>query len=386
MALTINKNIAFARASSDFSRVERDSQIRRERIASGLGVARARDGAGRLSASEGMRAEIGGLVQGARNTESALDLLRTAEGGMNEISAMLIRMRELAVESASSTLNNRNRETVDAEFNQLKEYMDRLARMATYNEHPLLSGFGNAVNAETSTALAQGETTGVHRAKLAGAETGAYTFTDSPEDGSLTLSSATASQTISLGKGLVDGQVAAGTSLVANFDQLGIQVELAGAGVKGASGDYADGDLDGHTLVVDPGVGSFQLGSDALPADRIEYSIGDVTSGSPVLNLAAVGVMTQGSARAAIARVDQAIQGVARERASIGAVMNRLQHTLDFTANAIEGIQASESTIRDVDYAWETAKLARNQILRQGSMAVMTKARVPIEIAMSLLQ
>ena len=386
MTLRINQNIAFARASADYSRAERDSQIRREHIASGLGIARARDGGGRLSASEGMRAEIGGLVQGTRNTESALDLLRTAEGAMNEISTMLIRMRELAIQGSSATLNDRNREALDAEFGQLKEYTDRLARVATYNEQPLLSGFGNNVNAETSTALTESATTGVYRTKLAGAQVGTYTFTDNPGDNTLTLSDGTASQTISLGSRLVGGQVATGTTLVANFDQLGLQIELAGADVRGAPGSYADGDLDGRTLVVDSGVGSFQLGSDALPADRIEYRISDMTIDSSVMNLSQVSITTLASARTAIGQVDHAIEGVARERGVIGAVMNRLQRTLDFTANAIESVQASESTIRDVDYAWETSKLARNQIMLQGSMAVMTKARIPIEMAMSLLQ
>ena len=111
-----------------------------------------------------------------------------------------------------------------------------------------------------------------------------------------------------------------------------------------------------------------------------------MTADSSALNLSQVSITTLTSARMAIGQVDHAIEGVTRERGAIGAVMNRLQGTLDFTANAIESVQASESTIRDVDYAWETSKLARNQIMLQGSMAVMTKARIPIEMAMSLLQ
>ena len=81
MAISIATNMASMRASNDLSRVDIDSNSRRERLASGRAVNAGRDGGAELSVSEGMRAEIGGLTQGARNTEQALDLLRTAEGG-----------------------------------------------------------------------------------------------------------------------------------------------------------------------------------------------------------------------------------------------------------------------------------------------------------------
>ena len=99
MPIHINSNVAYARATADFTRVERDSEVRRARLASGLGINKASDGSGQLGVSEGMRAEIGGLVEGSRNAENAMDLLNTAEGAMNEISSILIRMRELSVGS-----------------------------------------------------------------------------------------------------------------------------------------------------------------------------------------------------------------------------------------------------------------------------------------------
>ena len=126
MAIGIASNIASLRASNDLSHFDLDSASRRDRLTSGLSVNSGRDSGARLSVSEGMRAEIGGLTQGTRNAEHALDLLRTAEGGMNEISSILIRMREMAVQSSSDTLNDSNRESLDAEFGQLKEHVDRI--------------------------------------------------------------------------------------------------------------------------------------------------------------------------------------------------------------------------------------------------------------------
>ena len=387
MAIGINSNIAFSRATASFNRVERDSQIRRARIASGLGITRASDDGGRLVASEGMRAELGGLSQGSRNAENALDLLRSAEGGMNEISGVLIRMREIAVQSANGTLNDKNREALDAEFAQLKEFADRIARVATYNGHSLLSGFGNTVNREASTALAESASTGALDARLFAAAEGVYTFSDSAGDETLTLSNGVTSQTLSLALELDDGELEAGTTTIADFDHLGIQVELAADQVKDASGRYVDGALDGHTVVVESGIGgSFQLGSDAIRADRIEYDILDMTAAGSVLDLSRVSIGTQHASRSAIQDLDGAIGRLARERGSVGAVMNRIEYALDFIGNAIENLQASEATIRDADYAWETSKLARNEILGQGSLAAMVKSRMPTELIMSLLQ
>ena len=142
MAIGFVTNIASLRAANDLSQIDNDSSLRRGRLTSGLGVNSGREGGAQLSVSEGMRAEIGGLTQGTRNAENALDLLRTAEGGMNEISSILIRMREMAIQSSSATLNDNNRESLDAEFGQLKEHIDRIVGLANYNEQALLRGFG----------------------------------------------------------------------------------------------------------------------------------------------------------------------------------------------------------------------------------------------------
>ena len=98
-----------------------------ERLSTGLRINRAADDAAGLAISEGMRAEIGGLTQGVRNAEQATNLSQVAEGALNQVSAMLIRMRELAVQAASSTVNSNNRANLQAEFAQLIAEIDRVA-------------------------------------------------------------------------------------------------------------------------------------------------------------------------------------------------------------------------------------------------------------------
>jgi len=386
MALSFNSNVSATRTSNILGQVERDSQDRRARLSSGIAINSSRESAARLSISEGMRAELGGLTQGTRNAENALDLLRTAEGGMNEISTMVIRMRELAVQSSSATLNNKNREAIEAEFNQLKGEMDRLVRVASYNEQTVLSSFGNAVNKETSTALTDAAKTGARYVKLTGAPEGTYTFIDRSDDNEITLGNGVITQTVNLGSRTVDGQVAEGTTQSVNFDKLGIEVILSGEGAQDATGAYTDGELSGKTITVDNLGGSFQLGSDAVPADRLDYEIADLQTDGPVLNLTNVSLGTMDSARSALTRLEETTNRISKVRGDVGAVINRLTHTLDHTTGSIERIGASESTVRDVDYAWETAQLARNEIIRQASVTTLAKTNISASLAVSLLQ
>ena len=205
-----------------------------ERLSSGLRINRGADDPSGLSVSEGMRAEIRGLVQGTRNAEHGSNLIQTAEGALNEVSAILIRMRELAVQSASSTVNDNNRSAINAEYVQLVSEIDRIAAATSYNDSTLLKGFGNVLNGDVglSTALASG-TTGVIDAKLTGAESGTYVFIDaSAADNKITLGNGVTTQTIDIGPALdndaVGGVVATGSSIVANFDRLGVVLTLTG--------------------------------------------------------------------------------------------------------------------------------------------------------------
>ncbi|MEC8646764.1 MAG: flagellin, partial [Candidatus Latescibacterota bacterium] len=175
MPLRVNSNIAAINSRRQLNANNRDLGTRLERLSSGLRINRAADDAAGLSVREGMRAEISGLKMNVLNAEQGSNLLQVAEGSLNEINAMLIRMRELAVQSASSTVNDSNRESIQAEYTQLIQEIDRIALSTTYNDQVLLTGYGNTVDA-TSTALTTSNTTGVSAIKISGAATGTYTF------------------------------------------------------------------------------------------------------------------------------------------------------------------------------------------------------------------
>ncbi|MDP6702742.1 MAG: flagellin, partial [Candidatus Latescibacteria bacterium] len=260
MALRVNSNLAANSIIRQLKTTTRTVDSGLERLASGLRVNRAADDAAGLSVREGLRAELSGLQVNTRNAELANNLLQTAEGSLNEVNATLIRMRELAVQSSSSTLSDSDRSSLQAEFGQLSAEIDRIAQATTFNDQVLLTGFGNAVDA-TSTAIAQSDTTGITNVAISGAQAGTFTFIDDAGDSEITLGNGTTTQTINVGTILDGTVVATGTQVVANFDRLGVQVTLAGANATGATGSFADGDLTGTELVITEGTGGlFQIG------------------------------------------------------------------------------------------------------------------------------
>ena len=386
MPLRVNNNIAAINSRRQLNANNRDLGTRLERLSSGLRINRAADDAAGLSVREGMRAEISGLKMNVLNAEQGSNLLQVAEGSLNEINAMLIRMRELAVQSASSTVNDSNRESIQAEYTQLIQEIDRIALSTTYNDQVLLTGYGNTVDS-TSSALTNSNTTGVSAIKISGAATGTYSFEDAAGDNEITLGNGTVTQTIRIATMLDGADVATGTTIVANFDRLGVQITLAGAEVSNATGNYSDGDLDDETIVVDASTGgSFQVGPDDGVNNRIEVGIQDMRASGTILNLNTTAVGTLDSSRAAITDIDQAIFKVSNQRGDLGAYMNRLAFTISFTENEIENIQNSEASISDADVAAEVTAFTRAQILSQAATSMLAQANAAPQAALSLLQ
>ena len=386
MPLRVNNNIAAINARRHLNANTKFQATRLERLSSGLRVNRAADDAAGLSVREGMRAEVAGLRINVLNSEQATNLIQVAEGSLNETNAILIRMQELATQSSNSTLNDENREAVQAEFTQLISEIDRIAQATTYNNQNLLTGFGNTVSAG-STVVTASNASGVTRTSISGAQSGVYTFEDSAGDNTITLGNGTVSQTIRVGTLLDGSDVATGTQVIANFDRLGVQVTLAGAGVAGATGAYADGGLDTQTIIVDQGTGgSFQVGPKDRAFNRIEVNINDMSATGDILNLSGTSVATLTTARTSITQIDAAILAVSQQRGDLGAYQNRLNFSISYTENEIENIQASEASISDADIAQEVTAFTRAQILSQAATAMLAQANVLPQNALSLLQ
>jgi len=344
------------------------------------------DDASGIVVSEGLRSEAAKLNQNVRNAQQGSDMLQVAEGSLQTVNNIMVRMRELAIRSSTRTINDANRESIAAEFGQLVSEIDRIASATAYNNRNLLAGFGNVVSTTASTALTDSATTGVTRVGVSAVSPGTFTFSDSAGDGSLTLGNGLVTQTLNTGTALDGSVVASGTKLIANFDRLGVQVTLAGANTAGATGDYTDGDLDGRTIVVEGTTGGiFQVGPTDTFFNRLEVGIPDLRASGNALNLGQLSVSSIDTARAAIDGIDQAIRTVANARGDLGAVQNRLSSSIGFTESEIESITASDASIRDADIAREVTEFARNQVLVEASNAMLVQVNVTSIGVLSLL-
>ncbi len=396
MPLRVNNNIIALNTRRQLRINNGELATRIERLSSGLRINRAADDAAGLSVTEGMRAQISGFKQSVTNAEHGTNLIQTAEGALNEVNAILIRIRELSVQAASSTLNDSNRTGLNAEVVQLVTEIDRIAQATRYNNSTLLTGFGNVVSQDVAVSDALvSTTTGVVDVMISGAQDGTYTFLDVAGDNEITLTNGVVSQTIDIGAALdsegANGFVATGSSIVANFDRLGIQITLTGerdASLHNPASDgYIDGELNGLNLVIDEGTGgSFQIGPNDTSADRLEVNVGDMRATGVNLNLSGISVSTLLSARSIIPTIDLAINTVAQQRGDLGAIQNRLAFTIRSLENSIENLQASESTIRDADVAEEVSGFTRAQILVQSSTALLAQANAIPQHALTLLQ
>ena len=140
MGLRINTNLSSLAAMRTLTTNKQALDGVLERLSSGSRINRAGDDAAGLAISENLRAQIRGIKQAKRNAQDGISLIQVTEGGLNEISNMVIRLRELAIQAASDTIGDRERAFTDREFQALKSEMQRIAESTNFNGNPLLNG------------------------------------------------------------------------------------------------------------------------------------------------------------------------------------------------------------------------------------------------------
>lgn len=151
MALRISTNVASLNAQKNLGRTNQGMDRSLARLSSGYRINQAADDAAGLAISENLRGQIRGLRQASRNSEDGISLIQVAEGGLNEMSNMLIRLRELGVQAASDTIGETERRFLDVEYQQLKSEMQRIAEVTEYNGRDLLNGTGGILDIQVST-------------------------------------------------------------------------------------------------------------------------------------------------------------------------------------------------------------------------------------------
>jgi flagellin len=151
MGLRINTNVASLNAQRNLMGTKWSLDKSLEKLSSGYRINRAGDDAAGLAISENLRAQVRGLKQASRNAQDGVSLVQVAEGGLNEISSILIRLRELAVQAASDTIGPVERQFLNVEYDQLTSEVDRIADGTEFNGTQLLSGTGSILDFQVGT-------------------------------------------------------------------------------------------------------------------------------------------------------------------------------------------------------------------------------------------
>jgi len=276
MGFRINTNVASLQAQNSLSKVGKESQESFSKLSSGTRITKAADDAAGLAISEKLKANIRSTQQANRNANDGISMVQVAEGGLNEASSILVRMRELSIQSASDTVGDVERGMSNLEYQQLKQEMDRISQVTEYNGTKLLNGTG-----------------------------------DKKE---------------------------------------------------------------------------FQIGTGADEFEnRIGFDPGMLNSGISAMGVEGVDVSTKEGAQESLASLDSAIEKVSGQRAMLGSIQNRLTSTSNNLQVSAENMSAANSRIRDVDYAEETAKQARNQILTAAGTSVLAQANMSGQSALKLI-
>ena len=360
-----------------------------EKLSSGYKINRAADDAAGLSISEKMRKQIRGLDQASNNAQDGVSAVQTAEGALAEVHDMLQRMNELAVQAANGTNSTSDRTAIQNEIDQLTTEIDRVAETTKFNETYLLKG---DVKGSTKTITLK-----PHDAGLKGSmgevnkATGKVKFTVPQLKESDTIMIGGKQYTIKAAGDEALNEITAEAAYgkmaaeLKKANQIGAAEPTAVDVQPGTSNEFTI--TLGSQTVQKALSFNLHVGADADMTNKIGVSIETMNSAYlGVKGLDVVGTDGLGTqATYAIDAIADAIQKVSDQRSALGAVQNRLEHTIKNLDNVVENTTAAESQIRDTDMASTMVEYTKNNILQQAGQSMLAQANQSTQGVLSLL-
>jgi flagellin len=379
MSVRINTNIEALNAQRNLATTGIQYAKSVEKLSSGLRINRAADDAAGLGISEKLRAQVKGLNQAGRNAQDGISMVQTAEGALNEVHSMLQRMRELAVQASNATVSSADMASVNTEITALQQEINRIGNATSFNGQLVLTG-----------ALSASQTGGTLSAGVAG--TTKVDVSGAKASTTYTLTSTSATElTLSDGAGnsqkITTPGPAALSSATLNFGELGVSITVGSlAGTTGAAITTA---FSGLTVITGAGgAANFQIG--ANNGQTMAVTFADARTATYAGFDSAIttfsGVKNNANAAALITVIDAAIASVSDIRGGLGAVQNRLEHTVASLGVASENLTASESRIRDLDVAAEMVNFTKTGILQQAGTAILAQANQAPQGILALLR
>ena len=422
----INTNIKSMISQNALNTNSRALSSAMEQLSTGKRINSAKDDAAGLAISSRMTAQIRGLNQAIRNANDGISMLQTVEGATIEMTNMLQRMRELAVQSANDTNTNDDRGYLDLEYQQLMKEITRIANNTEWNGMNVLnnsdvgvSGTINDVGAgvrnvkfqvganadqviniglkdfsfSTGTApLASEVQLNMSNTTALSGKTYSVTFASSATTAIRTFT-VTASAELTSGNGSaiasdLDKKLEEVIRSTVGFENVEISNIGSTLSIKDSTGRRITSiqvtDASGNAIT------SASAAMTEIASGALAVGGGNPTNTNAIFKDSAqlndTSVTTQTHANTAIARLDVAINRINSERAQMGAVMNRLTYAADNLTNVSQNTTASRSQILDTDYAKASSELSRTQIIQQAATAVLAQANTDQQTVLKLLQ
>ncbi len=378
--MRINTNLMALNAQNKLQVNQSNVEKSIQKLSSGLRINSAADDAAGLAISEKMRAQIRGLGQAQDNAQDGISLLQTAEGALQQTTDILQRMRELVIKAQNTgVLTDNDRTSITSELSTLRDELDRIATSTTFNSKKLLNGELAVQRAEDGGTFSAGIVDVVN----ANAGT-TYTITAqagrrayiSYVDSTGTTISCVSDITMT---GTLTGKV--------NFSDAGISINFW-------TNQISLNSFNGTTIITaDESMGKkadFKIGANTYTEDILAIGIGDMSSRGLNIkgdgNKFSIDISTAKSANDVLDAVDFAIDAVSSQRATLGAIQNRMEYAISNLSATKENLTAAESRIRDVDMADQMVSYTKDNILTQSAMAMLAQANQLPQQILTLLQ
>ena len=352
----IGTNVSALRAANASTQASNMLSTSMERLSTGKRINSAKDDAAGLAISTSMTSQIRGMNQGIRNANDGIALTQTADGALGEVTNMLQRVRELAVQSASGTYSNEDRVNMQTEVTELSKQIASTLSGTQFNG---VSLFDTAAAAQSG-ALAGSAGTGKTFSIQAGANSGGTNRIDITI-GNLDTTTATST---------VVARPADGAYVAADGDNfVGKQYTVT-----------ADDVTNGSTFAANTSNAALVAGQTYIVAatDSIYLKQGTATSGTSVTSVT--------NANLALTSVNDMLERVNTVRAGLGASQSRLESSVNSLTTNVTNLSDAKSRIEDTDFSSETTALAKAQILSQASTAMLSQANQSQQSVLKLLQ
>ena len=382
MPQVINTNIASLNTQRNLNSSQSAQSMAIQRLSSGLRINSAKDDAAGLAISERFSSQVRGLNQAVRNSQDGISLAQTAEGALAGVGNNLQRIRELAVQASNATNSQSDRDALQAEVGELLAEIDRVANQTAFNGVKLLDGtFSGAVfqvGANAAETITISSIADANVAVLGG--TVNIATTSAAASGLTGYATAIAAGGVTI-NGVDIGAISGAGSALERAGQLVSAINKVSSQTNvGATYNAATGQI-----TLRSSTGAITVAGTTNSATVAGFANG-ATAASATTGIAALSVSSFSNAQLALTQVDAALTSINSARASLGAVQNRFESTISNLQTTSENLAASRSRIQDADFAEETAKLTRAQILQQAGVAMLAQANALPQNVLALLR